>query len=94
MTITLIFALCIVSAVFGRLVLTRDQAWKTIKVRLPALGLLILAIAVFGFFFVIFALVCFIGGSFYGLYTWWMPLFGKSFEDNEYLVSPIITGKW
>jgi hypothetical protein len=92
-TVIFIFVLCIASAVLGRLVLTRDQAWSTVTVRLPALGLLILVIIVYGIFLFIFAVLCFLGASFYGLYTWWMPLFGKSFEDSQYLLNPIITGK-
>lgn len=86
-------ALCVVSAVLGRLVLTRDQAWRTITVRLPALALLIASIFVCGLGSLIFAAVCFAGGSFYGLATWWLPSLDPLLEGIQYPLNEIISGR-
>lgn len=90
----LIITLCLASAVFGRLVLTREQAWKTIKVRIPALALSILCFVVFGAAALIWAVICFIGGSFYGLYNWWLPPFEGLLEGVQYPMGAIVTGAW
>jgi hypothetical protein len=82
------------SALLGRLLLTRDQAWQTITVRLPALAMLLLCIVVCGAAAIIFAVVCFIGGSFYGLATWWLPSIGGLVDGAAYPIGAIVHGRW
>jgi hypothetical protein len=89
-----ILLLCAASMVIGRLVLTREEAWRTITVRLPALGILILAAAVILMFAILFTAICFAAGSFYGLYLWWAPAMGGLFENSQYLLNAIISGSW
>jgi hypothetical protein len=89
-----VLLLCAASMVIGRLVLTREEAWRTITVRLPALGVLILATAVLLLFAIIAAVICFVGGSFYGLYLWWFPRMGDLFENSQYLLNAIVSGSW
>lgn len=90
----LIAVLCIASALVGRLVLTREEAWRTIKVRVPAVGLLVLATVVLTAASLIFAAGCFVCGSFYGLHEWWLPKLGSTFEGLQDIVNTIITGRW
>jgi hypothetical protein len=94
MTYLIIFALCVASAVLGRLLLTRDQAWRTIRVRIPSLFLLIIVVVIATFFWILWGIVCFIGGSFYGLSQWWWPQLFQVLEFNGELLTPIITGRW
>ena len=90
----IMLAMCTTSAVLGRLFLTRDQAWRTVTVRVPYVALLALALTILTAFLAIFAVLCFVGGSFYGLYTWWLPQVAGTYIDavND-LVPPIITGR-
>lgn len=89
-----VVALCVGSAVIGRLLLTRDQAWRTITVRLPALLQLVILSASAVVFWLVWGVACFIGGSFYGLGQWWWPQLFEVLEGNGDLVGPIITGRW
>lgn len=89
-----ILALCIVSAVLGRLLLTRDQALKTITVRLPALVMLLLTVVFAIAFWLLWGIICFIGGSFYGLGQWWWPQLFAVLEFNGEILVPIISGSW
>jgi hypothetical protein len=87
-------ALCVASAVLGRLFLTRDQAWRTVTVRLPALAGLIVTALFAVLFWLLYGIACFIGGSFYGLSHWWRPqLFEVLVFDGAFL-GPIISGRW
>jgi len=90
----LILALCIVSAVLGRLFLTMEEAKRTITVRIPALLGLMLTATLSTFFWTMFAALCFIGGSFYGLGKWWWPQLFKVLEFNGEWLGPIVTGRW
>jgi hypothetical protein len=94
MTALLILALCIASAVLGRLLLTRDQAWRTITVRLPALLALLWTAFCAVLFWTVWGLLCFIGGSFYGLSHWWWPQLFEVLEFSGEWVGPMVTGKW
>jgi hypothetical protein len=95
MTYVLILVLCALSAVLGRLVLTRDQAWRTLSVRIPALFLLTLMFLMASFFWLVFGVICFIGGSFYGLGQWWWPKLFEVLDFNgDFIIQPIITGRW
>ena len=87
-------ALCVASAVLGRLLLTRDQAWSTITVRLPALLLLVVSAALSIVGWALWAVLCFIGGSFYGLSHWWWPQLFQVLEFDGELLRPIVSGKW
>lgn len=89
-----IVLLCAASAVLGRLVLTRDEAWRTITVRIPAFAALVFVAAIYIAFLLFFAVLCFIGGSFFGLYTWWLPVVGCGLEIIQAYLEPTITGKW
>jgi hypothetical protein len=93
-TIGGVLVLCLASAVIGRLLLTREQAWRTITVRLPALLMLIVTAFLSISFWALFAVLCFIGGSFYGLGQWWWPRLFEVLEFNGELLGPIITGRW
>lgn len=94
MNIIATIALCASSAVAGRLLLTRDQAWRTLTVRLPALlGLLFTATWAI-LFWLLWGVACFIGGSFYGLAQWWWPQLFAVLEFNGEFVGPIISGRW
>jgi hypothetical protein len=95
MTYVLILVLCALSAVLGRLVLTRDQAWRTLSVRIHALFLLTLMFLMASFFWLVFGVICFIGGSFYGLGQWWWPKLFEVLDFNgDFIIQPIITGRW
>jgi hypothetical protein len=94
MTYLLIMVLCLASAVLGRLLLTRDQAWRTITVRVPALFVLVVTTVVAVLFWLLYGIVCFIGGSFYGLGQWWWPQLFKVLEFDGELLGPVITGHW
>lgn len=89
-----VLVLCAASAVLGRLFLTYEEAWRTITVRVPALALLIFATAIIALFAGIFGIICFVGGSFYGLYLWWLPLLGQIFGNTQHIVRSIIAGRW
>jgi Na+-driven multidrug efflux pump len=94
MTYLLILALCVASALLGRLLLTRDQAWRTITVRLPALFMLAVSTVLAITFWTLFGIACFIGGSFYGLGQWWWPQLFQVLEFNGTFLGPVVTGKW
>ena len=95
MSVLWIVALCLASAVLGRLMLTFDEARRSITVRLPALLQLLAWLTITLLFLVIVGLACFIGGSFYGLYAWWLPRVASMLEDEMLceLVSKIIFGQ-
>jgi hypothetical protein len=85
---------CLASAVLGRLILTKEQAWRTVTVRLPALlGLLFTAFAATTFWLV-YAVACFAIGSFYGLSNWWWPQLFEVLEGDGRWLGPIIYGSW
>jgi hypothetical protein len=90
----LIIALCIASAVLGRLILTREEARRTITVRLPALLMLVVSTLLMTSFWLFYAVVCFIGGSFYGLGQWWWPQLFEVLDFNGTWLGPVITGRW
>lgn len=94
MKILLIFALCIASALMGRLLLTRDEAWRTLTVRIPALLALIVTAICATFFWLLFGIACFVGGSFYGIGKWWWPQLFEVLDFNGEFLGPIITGRW
>jgi hypothetical protein len=94
MTYPLILVLCVGSALLGRLLLTRDQAWRTITVRLPSLLMLLVSTSLGIVFWILFGTVCFIGGSFYGLGQWWWPTRLQALEFIGTFLEPVIAGKW
>jgi hypothetical protein len=83
-----------VSVLLGRLLLTRNQAWRTITVRLPALFMLVVSTVLWIVFWTLFGIVCFIGGSFYGLGQWWWPTLFQALELSGTFLGPVITGEW
>jgi hypothetical protein len=47
------------------------------------------------FFWLVFGVICFIGGSFYGLGQWWWPKLFEVLDFNgDFIIQPIITGRW
>jgi hypothetical protein len=95
MSLALIVALCLLSAIVGRLVLTPDEALRTVRVRLPALLLVVMATTTWAIFFSVWAVLCFVGGSFYGLSQWWWPQLRDSFDDLSFgPFRAIATGRW
>jgi hypothetical protein len=86
-------ALCVGSAIIGRLALTRDQAWRTITVRLPALLVLLATVVAAILTWLVYAVLCFIGGSFYGLSHWWWPQLFEVLEFDGSPLGPVITGR-
>ena len=82
------------SFVLGRLVLTPEEARRTLTVRLPAAALLIVAVMAMTIFSAVYAVACFIGGSIYGLYAWWMPTLDTWPENTQYILNAILTGEW
>lgn len=90
-----IVALCIASAVLGRLVLTREEARRTVTVRAPALCLLLVAAIVSLLATLILAVAFFVGGGFYGLGAWWWPTIRDLWCDPLVcLAQPVLSGSW
>jgi hypothetical protein len=61
----------------------------------PHYLLLTLMFLMASFFWLVFGVICFIGGSFYGLGQWWWPKLFEVLDFNgDFIIQPIITGRW
>jgi hypothetical protein len=94
MSFLLIALLCVASAILGRLLLTTDEARATITVRLPALFELIVLGICASVFWIMYGVLCFLAGSFYGLHKWWWPQLFEVLEFDGNLLGAVISGKW
>jgi hypothetical protein len=89
-----VIILCLGCAVLGRLLLTRDEAWRTITVRVPALFKALVLTAFALLFWLVLGALCFAAGSVYGLAEWWWPSVLATRDDLWLEARPVISGRW